>query len=333
MQGTDLLAARLVLVTGKGGVGKSTVAGALAVAGARSGRRTCLIEVEGRQALADLLGTAPWEFGERELLPGLFGLSIDADSSLAEYLHHFYGAQRLSRLVVGSSAVNFATAAAPGVRDVLLLGKVKEVERRGVDRGHPAYDLVIVDAPPTGRIVNFLRAPEATTELVGVGPVRSQAQSIVDLLLDGSRTRLQLVAAYEELSVTETVESATALAELGLALNPVVVNRVLEPCFDTGARKALSSGLSVQQLRAVLVGAGIKATAAAASELRELGHQHLQRVALQQQLRERLESGLRAEVPTAAVLDVRELPAVSSETFGLTEIQRLADEILEPAGT
>ena len=228
MEATARLEGRLVLVTGKGGVGKSTVAAALALTGARSGYRTALVEVEGRQTFSKLFSTAAWDFTEREFRPGLYGLSVDPEASLTEYLAMFYGAKRLSRFVVGSTAVEFATTAAPGIKDVLLIGKVKELERRRDPDGRLHYDLVVVDAPPTGRIVNFLRAPDAATELVNVGPIRSQAQSLVDLLLDPQRTQVVLTTLLEEMPVTETLQSISALRELGVALGPVVANRVLQ---------------------------------------------------------------------------------------------------------
>lgn len=311
---------RLLLVTGKGGVGKSSVAAALAVASAATGRRTCLVEVEGRQTMSRLFSTEAWDFTEREYRPGLFGLSVDPEASLTEYLEMFYGARRLSKLVVGSTAVEFATTAAPGIKDVLLIGKVKEMERRRDADGRFRYDLVVVDAPPTGRILNFLRAPDATVELVHVGPIRQQAQSIVDLLLDGARTRLTLVTLLEEMPVTETIGSVAALRELGVSLNPVLVNRVLPERFDDQSRKAFTDDLAGGDLGATLAGAGLELGADAAADLRALGERHLLRNELQERMRARLASAL-PSLPTL------ELPYVSSDAFGEAELRRLAGVI------
>jgi anion-transporting ArsA/GET3 family ATPase len=317
MDVADLFAPRLLIVTGKGGVGKSTCAAALALTGARSGRRTCLVEVEGRQTMSRLFSTQPWDFDERQFRPNLWGMSIDPEASLSEYLDMFYGARRISKLVVGSTAVEFATTAAPGIKDVLLVGKVKEMERRREPDGRYTYDLVVLDAPPTGRIVNFLRAPEATTELVNVGPIRTQAQSLVDMITDPARTHLQLVTVLEEMPVGETLESVAALRELGVRIGPVLVNRVLPERFDGPAAKALADDLAPQDLTDVLAAAGLEVATEEAARLREAGVDHLRRVDLEQRMRETLAADL--DVPTI------ELPYVYAERFSEAEISRLAD--------
>ena len=317
-----LFGARLLIVTGKGGVGKSTVAAALALAGVRSGRKTCLVEVESRQTMSSLFSTAPWDFSEREFRPGLWGLSIDPEASLAEYLDLFYGAGRLSKLVVGSSAVQFATTAAPGVKDVLLIGKVKEMEQRRAPDGRFVYDLIVLDAPPTGRIVNFLRAPEAAGELVGVGPIRQQAQSVVDMLLDPRRTHLQLVTLLEEMPVQETLEAVTQLRGLGVTMGPLIANRVERAHLDTAQTNALSRKTALAGIAASLGAAGLPAEPAVAEALRELGRGHAVRVALQAEMRARLDDAL--DQP------VLELPAIHADRFGPEQLEVLAD-VLEEA--
>jgi anion-transporting ArsA/GET3 family ATPase len=312
-----LLDTRVVLVTGKGGVGKSSVAAALAVAGAQSGRRTGLVEVEGRQTFSKLFQTQAWDFEEREFRPGLWGLSIDPEASLTEYLEMFYGAKRISKLVVGSTAVEFATTAAPGIKDVLLIGKVKEMERRRDEDGRLHYDLIVVDSPPTGRIVNFLRAPDATTELVNVGPIRNQAQTLIDMLLDAERTKVVLVTLLEEMPVTETIEGVQALEELGVALGPVFANRVLAERFDGATRKAITDGLDPVTVRAVLADAGLELDEETAAALLHLGTEHLERLALQEEMREELTR----KIP----LPVIELPEILAESFGPDEIAELAE--------
>lgn len=317
----DLFGARLLIVTGKGGVGKSTVAAALALAGVRSGRKTCLVEVESRQTMAAMFATSPWDFTEREFRPGLWGLSVDPEASLAEYLDLFYGAGRLSKLVVGSSAVQFATTAAPGVKDVLLIGKVKEMEQRRGGDGRHVYDLIVLDAPPTGRIVNFLRAPESAGELVGIGPIRQQAQSVVDMLVDPARTRLELVTLLEEMPVQETLEAVEHLHALGVTLGPVIVNRVEPARLSDAQRNTVRDKLDGAAVAAILDRAGLQADAEIGEALLEIGAAHLARQDLQEEMRARLA----AEAPIPSI----ELPALHADRFGPAELDLLADVLAE----
>lgn len=318
MELDNLLDPRLLIVTGKGGVGKSTVAATLAMAGAATGRKTCLVEVEGRQTFSRLFNTQAWDFDEREFRPGLWGLSIDPEASLREYLEMFYGARRLSRIVTNSSAVEFATTAAPGIKDVLLVGKVKEMERRRDPDGRFHYDLIVLDAPPTGRIVNFLRAPDATTELVNIGPIRDQAQSLIDMLLNPERTNLLLVTLLEEMPVQETVESAAALTELGVTLGPVIVNRVLRPRLDEAGRQALEA-MEVETVAKHLAAAGLDLDEEAAATLHRVGMLHVHRLALQERMRSRLSKKIRPPL--------LELPYLWTDHFGPDEIGQLAEMV------
>lgn len=320
MERAALLDPRVLLVTGKGGVGKSTVAAALGLAGVATGRKTCIVEVEGRQTMSRLFSTQPWDFTEREFRPGMWGMSVDPEASLAEYLELFYGTGRLSRLVVGSAAVEFATTAAPGIKDVLLIGKVKEMERRRDSDGRFHYDLIVVDAPPTGRIVNFLRAPDATTELVGVGPIRQQAQSVVDMLLDPDRTHLQLVTLLEEMPVEETIDSFGALRELGVTVGPVVVNRVHGPLGEDET-KAMTN-LDAATVATIAEAGGLQLDLETAGALVVRAERHLERLELEERMRDRLRAKVR--VPTV------ELPYVAGREFGETELRRLAS-IVEDA--
>lgn len=288
MDASQLLSRRLLLVTGKGGVGKSTLAASLALAGSRLGRRTCLVEVEGRQAFSSIFSTAPWDFEEREFRPNLYGLSIDPEASLTEYLSMFYGAQRITKLVARTPAVEFATQAAPGIKDVLLIGKVKEMERRRRDDGQFEYDLIVVDAPPTGRIVNFLAAPDATTELVNVGPVRQQAQTVIDMLTDSSRTAVLLTTLLEEMPVTETADSIRDLTQLGVPLGPVLINRAVQPAMDDAALKHLA-GMERDAVQRVLADLGLDDVDASTAEaLLDTGHTHLGRLDLAERMRQRV---------------------------------------------
>ncbi|MFP5281921.1 MAG: ArsA-related P-loop ATPase, partial [Actinomycetes bacterium] len=178
----------LHVVSGKGGTGKTTIAGGVACALATAGRRVLVCEVEGRQGIAQLFDTDPLNGAtERRLCRTpdggeVFGLSVDAEDALLEYLDTFYHLGLAGRALDRFGVVDFATSIAPGVRDVLLTGKVYEAVRRGPTGRPSAYDAVVLDAPPTGRIGQFLNVHEAVAGLAMVGPIRSQADSIMPML-------------------------------------------------------------------------------------------------------------------------------------------------------
>lgn len=221
----------LHIVSGKGGVGKTTIAGALACALATSGRRVLLCEVEGRQGIAELFAVPELVGDEERRISrtpsggAVFGLSIDAEDALLEYLETFYHLGLAGRALDRFGAVDFATSIAPGLRDVLLTGKVYEAVRRGEKRNANAYDAVVVDAPPTGRIAQFLNVHDAVSGLARVGPIRNQADSIMRVLRS-STTVVHLVTLLEDMPVTETEEAVTALRPTHIRVGTVIENMV-----------------------------------------------------------------------------------------------------------
>jgi anion-transporting ArsA/GET3 family ATPase len=222
-------AARLHIVTGKGGTGKTTTAAALALALASGGRQVLLIEVEGRQALAQLFDLPPLPYAEQRLIsaPGggaLWGLAIDAEQAMIEYLDMFYGLKRSARSLDRMGAVDFVTTLAPGLRDVLLTGKVKESVTRTNADGHLAYDAVVLDGPPTGRIGKFLDATREVANLARFGPIHRQSAGVVRLL-HSPQAVIHLVTMLEEMPVQETLDAAAELSRAGFSLGMLVVNR------------------------------------------------------------------------------------------------------------
>jgi anion-transporting ArsA/GET3 family ATPase len=258
----ELSAARLHVVTGKGGTGKTTVAAALALALATDGRRTLLVEVEGRQGIAQLFDTAPLPYEERRIAvaPGggeVRALAVDAEAALLEYFELFYRLGVAGRTLRRMGAIEFATTLAPGLRDVLLTGKAKEcVNRTGPD-GRPVYDAVVLDAPPTGRVVSFLDVTKAMADLARSGPIHSQAEGVVQVLHSGL-TAVHLVTLLEELPVTETLETVDELVGADLRPGAVIVNRVRPQWLpDRSVAAAAHGRVDAERIRAGLSSAGV----------------------------------------------------------------------------
>ena len=237
----------LHIVSGKGGTGKTTIAAALAFALATRDRRVLLCEVEGRDGIAEVFGVHNLIGDEERRLSrtpsggSVYGLSIDAEDALAEYLETFYHLGLAGKALDRFGAVDFATSIAPGLRDVLLTGKVYEAVRRREKRHHNSYDAVVLDAPPTGRIAQFLNVHEAVSGLAKVGPIRNQADSIMRVLRSAT-TVVHLVTLLEDMPVTETEEAVAALRPTHISVGTVIENMVIRSPLAPAQLVAAASG-------------------------------------------------------------------------------------------
>ena len=281
----DWEGARLHVVSGKGGTGKTTVAAALAMALAAEGRRTLLIEVEERQGIAELFGIAALPYEERKIAsvaPGalgalgargtgeargargargakaegeVFALAIDIEQALLEYLEMFYKLGRAGKALRKVGFIDFATTIAPGLRDVLLTGKACEAVRRKGPDGRRLYDAVVMDAPPTGRVSRFLNINTEVAGLARFGPIFTQSQAVMRVI-QSPETVVHLVTLLEEMPVQETVDGVADLRAAGLPVGGVIVNMVRPPVLDEAAVLA-AEGDHTEELALALADAGV----------------------------------------------------------------------------
>ena len=318
---------QLHIVTGKGGTGKSTVAASLALALAAEGKTVLLCEVENRQGIAQIFDVAPLPYEERLIARAqqaghgdVYALAIDAESALMEYLAMYYRLGRAGKALDRFGVIEFATTIAPGVRDVLLTGKVYEAANRNArNKGARSYDAIVLDAPPTGRITQFLNVNNELAGLAKVGPIKNQADTVTTLMRS-KRTVVHLVTVLEEMPVQETIDGISELREGGLNVGAIIVNLVRPQELDDAERKALLDGdVDRASLQKTLTRAGLDADDALLDVLLDEGRDHAQR--------RDLEDAQRALVEKTGVPSV-ELPRLASgvDMGGLSELATVLEE-------
>ena len=219
-------ASRLVIVAGKGGVGKTTVSATLARAAAKRGLTSLIVEVEGKSGLSAMYGKPAFSYDEVTLaeadpdqgLAEVRARTLTPDEALVEYLESA-GMNRISKRLMTSGALDMVSTAVPGIRDILVLGKVKQLERAAT------ADLLVLDAPAAGHAISFLQSASGLADAVRLGPINTQARDVLELLADPTRCQVVLVTLPEETPVNELVETAYQLEDrVGVSLGPVVIN-------------------------------------------------------------------------------------------------------------
>jgi anion-transporting ArsA/GET3 family ATPase len=311
-----LLDRKLVFVTGKGGVGKTAVTAALGLLAAERGKRTLVCEVDSKGNLADFFETGPTSFEERELQPNLWAMSMDTEASLKQYLQLQLKLGLVARIGPLARMFDFVATAAPGVKEIVTVGKLCwEVRERH-------YDLVVVDAAPTGHIVGQLAAPQAINGLIQVGPVRQQTGWMLDILGNPRTTGVAIVTTAEEMPVNETIELQGRLqAETNVDLAAVIVNRVLPELFGRGEEEVFERlwDPEVSSLLEDEIGGSVEPLlegARMAVTLRRTRAQHL----------ERLRDGIEAGVPMLY------LPYLFARSHGLRSTRQLAEALSAELG-
>lgn len=299
--------ARVVIVAGKGGVGKTTVTAALAVCAARVGLSVLIVEVEGKSGLAAAFGSRDLGYDEIDLAPGVRARTLTPDAALIDWLEG-NGFGRIARRLGASGVIEVVASAVPGMQDILVLGKVRSLEQQG------AHDLILVDAPAAGHAISFLTSPAGLADVVAAGPVRAQAAEASAMLADPRRTRVMLVTAPEETPVNEAIETAFALEDrVGVALGPIVVNGIYPPIGDPAAPDDLVSISADAEAADLPIAEGAAADLAAAVAFRRA------RTAVQEHQA--------AQLASALPLPQLRLPFIFEAEIGRPQLEHLADAL------
>ncbi len=316
-----ILDRRLLIISGKGGVGKTTISAALGMMAARHGLRVLVAEVEGKNAISHLLGVPPLTSEPREVRPGLWAMHVSPEEALREYFEVQFHAKRVARPLVASQLVYFVTHAAPGLRDILMLGKIwYQVARKG------EFDMALLDTPAAGHAVSMLRSPEGFLEAVQVGTLANQAKRVSDWLHDPEQVAIHLVSLAEETPVKETLETARLMEErVHMHVDCVHVNMLYPPfAEDPALNAALDRMKTPRGLRPRAKGTEVLSDDRAQA-LFACGEFYRDRRAMQQEHRGRLVEGLGG---SASVVD---LPFLFGDGFAGKELDLLADVIEEQA--
>jgi anion-transporting ArsA/GET3 family ATPase len=320
----EFLDPTILIVSGKGGVGKTTVSAALALVAARQGREVCVAEVDRKGSLAALFGHDSLGYKPAPLVAGVWGMNIIPEESLAEYLEVQYHMKRVSKVLTHSHFVDYITTAAPGLKDILVLGKIWYLEQGRSARGAPPrFDTIILDAQAAGHVRSFLAAPTGLSDAVKLGPIRRQSDWLLKMLRDPRRTRVHLVTLAEEMPVAETLETSAVLdRELMLNQGVTFANAVYTRVFDRREARVVAD-MGDDDARSELVGearaAGVRIDQEDFDALVGYARFLETRRGIQARHLRKLRLGLEEQVV--------ELPFLFSAGLGLPEVEQLADAI------
>lgn len=312
----DLLARRLLVLSGKGGVGKSLMGTALAVAAQRRGKRVLLVEVDtpGVAEAGRFLGARPTGGEERELRPGLSTVNLDPTRVMDDYVRHVVRAEFLARRILDSPVYHRFFAAAPGLPELMVMGKIMTIEEARSGWGRkPRFDLIVLDSPATGHGLSFLKVPQTAMETAPVGPVGANARRVLELLRDPERTALVVVAVPEEMAVVEAIEfHQQAVEQVGMTARAVLLNACHERRFskaqETEVLRLTASGASGRLTGGVELSSALEAA------------RHLMR-------RERMTRFYERRLRRALDLPLVGLPFLFAETIGPAQVETLADRL------
>ncbi len=324
MQIDEFLAPKTLIVSGKGGVGKTTVAAALSLVAARRGRKVCIAEVDGKGSLPRVFGRESLQYAPSELVPGVWGTNIVPEEALIEYLDVQYHMKRVAKIFTTTHFIDYITTAAPGLKDILVLGKIWFLEQDRRISGHVyGFDNIVVDAPASGHMLTFLSAPMGLFDAVRMGPVRRQADWLIEMLRDPARTRVHLVTLAEEMPVSEAIETAEALrAKVGIETGPVFANGVyselLTPDEEVLLVKMLAEG-TTSELVEHATRAGIRLDEDDMEALIGYARFLIARRSIQSEHLRDLRNGIEEAVI--------ELPFLFSAGIALPDVETLADVI------
>jgi len=306
----QLFARRLLILSGKGGVGKSVVGAALALAARERGRRVLLVEVGAALEAARLLGKSPSGGREVEVLPGLFSVNLDPRAVMDEYVRHVVKLELFARRILESPVYHRFLAAAPGLKELMVLGKIMVLEEARARGRQPLWDLIVVDAPATGHGLAFLKVPLAASRAIPVGPIGANARRMLELLRDKRRTALLVVALPEEMAVVEGLQfRRLAQEELGIEPSAFVLNGCHERRFDDADEAEVLRLTALGQDGQLAGGVALPAAL---------------RAARRQIRRRRLTSFYQARLRRALDVPLVTLPFLFREQLRIDDLRRLA---------